>query len=73
MDKNKRMPLSLKELINRDKKTQTEHVGVHKATQVDGSLVDGGNAVVGVDKETQTDRKDTKSVFVPKYNRWSCW
>ena len=71
MEDNKRMPKWLKELIDRDKKTKKKDEGVHKATQVDASLLDRGTAVVGVDKETQTDKMETKFVMVPKKNCWS--
>ena len=68
------MPLWLERLITRDKQTQTKHVAVDQATQVYGSVVDGVTAVLGVNKETQTDSKDyapKESKTIPKYNRWS--
>ena len=76
MPRYNKMPPWLAKLLTRDKETQTEHVTVDQATQVHGSVVDGGTALLGINKETQTDSKDyapmpKESKTIPKYNRWS--
>ena len=56
------MPMWLKELIDRDKKTKKEDVGVHKATQVDGSLLDG--STVNDNEFLDNDTANDSSKFV---------
>ena len=62
MEENKRMLMWLKELIDRDKKTKKEDVGDHKATQVDGSLLDG--SIVKANECPDNDTVNDSSKFV---------